>query len=102
MFVGTPDKLMPAQFNGSYPKPSLELGRLQPSPDGSDFDRDYAGGGPTYIARDLGEMGLAIFITASTGSFTLAAVSSTVAPAWRFHVTAATLSRRLARCWRRT
>jgi len=48
-FVGSLDQFAPAQLNGSYPRPSLELGRLQPSPNGETFDRDYAGGGPTYV-----------------------------------------------------
>jgi hypothetical protein len=48
-FAGSLSSFAPAQLNGSYPKPSLELGRLQPTPNGENFDRDYAGGGPTYV-----------------------------------------------------
>ncbi len=48
-FSGSLSSFAPAQLNGAYPKPSLELGRLQPAPYGETFDRDYAGGGPTYI-----------------------------------------------------
>jgi hypothetical protein len=51
-FVGTLDHIAPAKSDANGPEPSLMLGRRQPSPDGSDFDRDYAGGGPTYIVRD--------------------------------------------------
>jgi hypothetical protein len=28
--------------------PSMHIGAIQPSPDGNNFDRDYAGGGPVY------------------------------------------------------
>lgn len=48
-FGTTLSNFVPLKLSGKYPSPSLELGRLQPSPDGSDFDRDYAGGGPTYV-----------------------------------------------------
>ena len=51
-FVGTLDHITPAKTNGRWPAPSLMDGVRQPSPDGSDFDRDYAGGGPTYVERD--------------------------------------------------
>lgn len=49
-FVGSLDILKPAQET-----PSLTFGRSQPSPDGSDFDLDYAGGGPTYILQQNGK-----------------------------------------------
>jgi len=48
MFVGTFDHLSPATSSGNWPTPALVKGRDQPSPDGRDFDRDYAGGGPTF------------------------------------------------------
>ena len=51
-FAGTLDRMAPAKTNGRWPAPSLMDGQRQPSPDGSDFDRDYAGGGPTYLERD--------------------------------------------------
>ena len=44
------DKFAPAKMGPNGPKPSMELGRLQPAPDG-DYDRDYAGGGPTYVLK---------------------------------------------------
>ncbi len=47
-FAGTLNHLEPAVRKGEWPSYSLTSGRVQPSPDGSDFDRDYAGGGPTY------------------------------------------------------
>ncbi|MBF0504078.1 MAG: hypothetical protein HQL14_03140 [Candidatus Omnitrophica bacterium] len=48
-FEGTLDKISPVvDFEGKI-FPSLKPGRLQPSPDGRNFDRDYAGGGSTYI-----------------------------------------------------
>jgi hypothetical protein len=47
-FTGTLDHFVPDRKTANGPAPSLMLGRLQPSPDGSDFDRDYAGGGPVY------------------------------------------------------
>jgi len=47
-FLGSLNNFAPSQYKGPYPAASLLLGRLQPSPDGSDFDRDYAGGGATY------------------------------------------------------
>jgi hypothetical protein len=51
-FAGTLDHIVPAKTNGRWPAPSLMDGQRQPSPDGFDFDRDYAGGGPTYVERD--------------------------------------------------
>jgi hypothetical protein len=51
-FVGSLDHIAPAGIGARGPRPSLMLGRRQPSPEGSDFDRDYAGGGPTYPIRD--------------------------------------------------
>jgi hypothetical protein len=47
-FTGTLDHFVPDRKGANGPAPSMTLGRLQPSPDGSDFDRDYAGGGPVY------------------------------------------------------
>jgi hypothetical protein len=47
-FAGTLDHLVPDKTGPQGPEFSLTAGRVQPSPDGSDFDRDYAGGGPTY------------------------------------------------------
>jgi len=48
-FAGTLSSFAPAQNTSpQHPIPSLQTGRVQPSPDGRDFDRDYAGGGPTY------------------------------------------------------
>jgi hypothetical protein len=46
-FSGTLDTIAPANVGADGPEYSLTLGSVQPSPDGSDFDRDYAGGGPT-------------------------------------------------------
>jgi hypothetical protein len=51
-FVGSLDHITPARIGGRVLRPSLMLGRRQASPDGSDFDRDYAGGGPTYPLSD--------------------------------------------------
>jgi hypothetical protein len=51
-FVGSLDHITPARIGARGPRPSLMLGRRQASPDGSDFDRDYAGGGPTYPISD--------------------------------------------------
>jgi hypothetical protein len=48
-FGGSLANFAPSQLSGGFPTPSLQWGRVQPSPDGSDFDRDYAGGGPTYL-----------------------------------------------------
>ena len=48
-FAGSLDKFVPAKLENGRPAYSLADGRKQPSPDGSDFDRDYAGGGPTYL-----------------------------------------------------
>jgi len=47
-YVGALAELKPAITNGGKPHYALTIGRVQPSPEGSDFDRDYAGGGPTY------------------------------------------------------
>ena len=47
-FAGTLESFHPAQSRNGLPVWSLTTGRQQPSPDGADFDRDYAGGGPTY------------------------------------------------------
>ena len=47
-FIGTLDHFVPDQKDASAAAPSMTLGSLQPSPDGSDFDRDYAGGGSVY------------------------------------------------------
>jgi hypothetical protein len=46
---GTLDHFAPARKGPKGPLPSMRLGRLQPSPDGSDFDRDYGGGGPVFF-----------------------------------------------------
>ena len=46
--TGTLDQFAPAKRGPNGPEPSMELGRLQPAPDGN-YDRDYAGGGPTYV-----------------------------------------------------
>jgi hypothetical protein len=51
-FGGTLDHFGPAKTSGRWPQPSMTAGDKQPSPDGSDFDRDYGGGGPTYLVRD--------------------------------------------------
>lgn len=51
-FTGTLDHFRPAEMNGRWPQPSMVSGERERSPDGSDFDRDYAGGGPTYPLRD--------------------------------------------------
>ncbi len=48
-FKGTLDVFVPAKRKNGWPAYSLTSGRQQPSPDGMDFDRDYAGGGPTYL-----------------------------------------------------
>jgi hypothetical protein len=50
-FKGTLEHLMPANTSAQGPKYSLTGGRVQPSPDGSDFDRDYAGGSFTYLTE---------------------------------------------------
>lgn len=47
-FSGTLANFAPAQTREGYPVASLQWGRTQPSPFGENFDRDYAGGGPTY------------------------------------------------------
>jgi hypothetical protein len=47
-FEGSLAHFEPAAIDRSPPTPALLRGSMQPSPDGSDFDRDYAGGGPTY------------------------------------------------------
>jgi len=47
-FVGTLESLHPVRRSVGWPTSSLTIGRLQPSPEGADFDRDYTGGGPTY------------------------------------------------------
>jgi hypothetical protein len=47
-FAGTLDHLVPSLGADHRPHYSLTTGLEEPSPDGSDFDRDYAGGGPTY------------------------------------------------------
>jgi hypothetical protein len=46
-FEGDLDHLRPDRGAG-YPKALVVAGARQRSPDGSDFDRDYAGGGPVY------------------------------------------------------
>jgi hypothetical protein len=46
--AGTLDQFAPAVEGPSGPLPSMKSGLLQPAPDG-DYDRDYAGGGPTYV-----------------------------------------------------
>ena len=48
MFTGTFDHLVPSLGVDHRPHYLLTTGLDQRSPDGSDFDRDYAGGGPTY------------------------------------------------------
>jgi hypothetical protein len=45
--AGTLDHFAPAMEGANGPVPSMKSGLLQPAPDG-DYDRDYAGGGPTY------------------------------------------------------
>lgn len=45
---GTLDQFAPAIKGPGGPLPSMKSGLLQPAPDG-DYDRDYAGGGPTYV-----------------------------------------------------
>ena len=47
-FSGALESFHPAYRKNGWPIWSLTSGRTQPSPDGADFDRDYAGGGPTY------------------------------------------------------
>jgi hypothetical protein len=51
-FTGDLDHIAPAERGAPALRPALLPGRRQRSPDGSDFDRDYAGGGPTYPIRD--------------------------------------------------
>jgi len=46
--LGSLDQFAPKKTGSNGPEPSMELGRLQPAPDGN-YDRDYAGGGPTYV-----------------------------------------------------
>jgi hypothetical protein len=48
-FTGSLDHIAPARKGANGPLPAMKLGRLQPSPDGTDFDRDYAGGGPVFF-----------------------------------------------------
>ncbi len=48
VFAGTLESLHPVNQRNGLPVGSLMSGEQQPSPDGADFDRDYAGGGPTY------------------------------------------------------
>jgi hypothetical protein len=50
-FAGTLESLRPSRQRDGWPANSLSSGRQQPSPDRSDFDRDYAGGGPTYLLQ---------------------------------------------------
>jgi hypothetical protein len=38
------------------PQPSMHIGAIQPSPDGNNFDRDYAGGGPVYALNTNGSL----------------------------------------------
>jgi hypothetical protein len=47
-FAGTLESFHPAETRNGWPVWSLTSGSQQPSPDGTDFDRDYAGGGSTY------------------------------------------------------
>jgi hypothetical protein len=47
-FEGSLERLAARVDGGPPPAAALAQGSTQPSPDGSDFDRDYAGGGPTY------------------------------------------------------
>src|ERR1700733_10542669 len=46
--LGTLDQFAPENTGPNGPEPSMKLGRLQTAPDGN-YDRDYAGGGPTYV-----------------------------------------------------
>jgi hypothetical protein len=68
-FVGTLDHIVPAKTGPDGPLPSLVLGRLQPSPDGSDFDRDYAGGGPTYAVTLPGRQNQPILVQLYHGEY---------------------------------
>jgi len=47
-FEGTLESIAAAR-EGGRTAAALMQGSSEPSPDGSDFDRDYAGGGPTYV-----------------------------------------------------
>lgn len=51
--TGSLDQFAPAKKGPNGPEPSMTLGQLQPAPDG-DYDRDYAGGGPTYVLNAPG------------------------------------------------
>ena len=54
---GDLDNFQPCITNGAgSPLPSMHNGAIQPSPDGNDFDRDYAGGGPVYALRPNGSL----------------------------------------------
>jgi hypothetical protein len=51
-FVGDLDHIAPAGKGAPVLRPGLLPGLRQPSPDGRDFDRDYAAGGAIYAIRD--------------------------------------------------
>jgi hypothetical protein len=61
-FTGTLDRIAPARKGANGPLPSMKLGRLQPSPDKTDFDRDYAGGGPVFFLAAGGPKPLLISV----------------------------------------
>jgi hypothetical protein len=53
-FTGTLDSLKAVSGPSGRPDFKLTVGSRQPSPDSADFDRDYAGGGPTYVLPAAG------------------------------------------------
>jgi hypothetical protein len=54
---GNLENFQPCFTDGTgSPQPSMHIGAIQPSPDGNDFDRDYAGGGPVYTLRRDGSL----------------------------------------------
>ncbi|HEY9733288.1 MAG TPA: hypothetical protein V6C89_15320 [Drouetiella sp.] len=52
VFHGSLSSFQPCDF----PQPTMHTGSIQPSPDGNDFDRDYAGGGPVYCVAPNGAL----------------------------------------------
>jgi hypothetical protein len=60
--AGTLARFAPAKKGPNGPLPSMKLGRLQPSPDHTDFDRDYAGGGPLFFVDAGGRKPLLISV----------------------------------------
>jgi hypothetical protein len=55
-FFGALEGFEPVRREEGWPALSLADGRAQPSPDHSEFDRDYGGGGPTYLLHPDGSV----------------------------------------------